>query len=126
MSRFYNITRTPLSASDTKGNVVHFSPKTWTILDDAVENSASIRSYVLKGFLKRELLVKEEVKVAVQEQPPTQDSSVEEIKSDNVPSLLVEVLPSSSTTVEKSGLKPKKDKSLLVESSSTLSVDNNR
>lgn len=53
MGKYYNVTRTPLSATDSKGKVVCFPPKQWAEIADEVESSASIVAYVKKKFLTR-------------------------------------------------------------------------
>jgi hypothetical protein len=53
MGRFFNKTRTPLSASTTKGNAITFPPRGWAYVPINEESSQAIQTYVRKGLLAR-------------------------------------------------------------------------
>lgn len=53
MGHFFNKTRTPLSATTTKGASVTFPSRTWVYVAIDEESSQSIQNYVRKGLLAR-------------------------------------------------------------------------
>jgi hypothetical protein len=53
MGRFYNKTRTPLSATTSKGKSVTFPPRGWAYVPIDEESSQAIQVYVRKGVLAR-------------------------------------------------------------------------
>ena len=67
MAKFYNITRTRLSATTTNGRAVSFSSRKWVEVVREEEASASIIALVQKGFLKR---MADPVKPVPPQEPP--------------------------------------------------------
>jgi len=53
MGRFFNKTRTPLSASTSKGRSITFPSRGWAYVPITEESSQAIQSYVRKGVLAR-------------------------------------------------------------------------
>lgn len=53
MGRFYNKTRTPLSATTSKGRSVSFPSRGWAYVPVDEESSQAIQIYVRKGVLAR-------------------------------------------------------------------------
>lgn len=53
MGRFYNKTRTPLSATTSKGKSVSFPSRGWAYVPVDEESSQAIQAYVRKGVLAR-------------------------------------------------------------------------
>lgn len=53
MAKYYNKTRTPLSATLRDGSTAYFAPKRWTKLTPAQEGAAAVIQLVKKGFLAR-------------------------------------------------------------------------
>ena len=51
MGRYYNKTRSPLSASLRDGGSGYFAPKTWVSLSKEQDGSAAVVQLVKKGFL---------------------------------------------------------------------------
>jgi len=53
MGRFFNKTRTPFSATTTKGHAITFPPRGWAYVPINEESSQAIQNYVRKGMLAR-------------------------------------------------------------------------
>jgi len=66
MARYYNKTRSPISASLRDGGSAYFPPKKWVTLTKEQEGSAAVVEYVRKGILAR----REARKPAVEGPPP--------------------------------------------------------
>jgi len=99
MARYYNATRTPLSATLQNGETAFFAPKTWSELPSEVENSSSLIQLVKKGFLVRrnKSVPKVEVLPEITQETPSPKAPEPPIPVAEVPEVAVE--PSVETAV---------------------------